>query len=85
MRVKIRGADDFLDVGQPVDYAKLMTQVSFLSYHVEAGFPGWTAVNHWMAVAPTLFIFQSNSSSLRPLRLSACVLYAADKVVLVVA
>lgn len=26
MRVKIRGADDFLDVGQPVDYAKLMTQ-----------------------------------------------------------
>ena len=27
MRVKIRGADDFLDVGQPVDYAKLMTQV----------------------------------------------------------
>ena len=28
MRVKIRGADDFLDVGQPVDYAKLMTQVT---------------------------------------------------------
>lgn len=28
MRVKIRGADDFLDVGQPVDYAKLMTQAS---------------------------------------------------------
>ncbi len=28
MRVKIRGADDFLDVGQPVDYDKLMTQVT---------------------------------------------------------
>lgn len=28
MRVKIRGADDFLDVGQPVDYTKLMTQAS---------------------------------------------------------
>lgn len=32
MRVKIRGADDFLDVGQPVDYAKLMAQV---------GWEGW--------------------------------------------
>lgn len=28
MRVKTRGADDFLDVGQPVDYPKLMTQVA---------------------------------------------------------
>lgn len=28
MRVKIRGADDFLDVGQPVDFIKLMTQVT---------------------------------------------------------
>lgn len=28
MRVKTRGADDFLDVGQPVDYPKLMTQVT---------------------------------------------------------
>lgn len=67
MRVKIRGADDFLDVGQPVDYAKLMTQVRFLSEYsyAEAGFSGWTAANHGIAVAPILLISQTSSSSLR--------------------
>jgi len=37
MRVKIRGADDFLDVGQPVDYAKLMKQVTSTDLFLHEG------------------------------------------------